>query len=166
MTKTFIKALAVAGVSILAFDASAANAATATATAKASIVKAITLSKATDLDYGTIVTGTTQSTVAMAPTSSATVTCGSGLVCAGAPTAASFTVTGTVGQFVTISVPATVNLTSGTNTMSSSLAASTSKLTLSNSSGDTFYVGGTLNVAPNQPEGVYSTTFTATVNYQ
>ena len=93
------------------------------------------------------------------------VTCGAGLVCTGTTTAAGFTIGGTTGQVATISVPATVTLNSGANSMSASLAASAATTTLVANAG-AFSVGGTLSVGANQADGDYAGTFTATVNYQ
>ena len=162
MTKTMIRALALAGVATLGFSASAASAATATATARATILRQITVTKVSDLDYATIVTAASPSTVIVTPAGART--CGTGLVCSGTATAASFTVVGTVGQIATISVPATVTLTSGANSMSSTLVPSAATLTLA--AANSFSVGGTLSVGANQVDGVYSTTFVATVDYQ
>lgn len=58
LTKTF-KAFALTAVVALGFSASAANAATASATAKTSIIKQITVTKTADHDYTTVVTGAT-----------------------------------------------------------------------------------------------------------
>lgn len=66
MNKIF-KVLALTGVITLGLGASAANAATAQAFAKANIVKQITITKNADLDYATIVTGATASTVVVSP---------------------------------------------------------------------------------------------------
>jgi len=161
MTKT-IKALALTGVVALGFSASAANAATASAVAKASILRQITVTKTADLDYATIVTGTAASTVVITPAGART--CGTGLVCSGTASAARFGVVGTIGQIATVSVPATVSLTSGANTMTSSLVSSTATITLAAT--NTFSVGGTLSVGASQADGVYSGNFTATVDYQ
>ena len=161
MTKTF-KALALTGVIALGFSASAANAATASATAKANILKQITVTKTADLDYATIVTGAAASTVVITPGGART--CGAVLVCTGTATAAAFSVVGTVGQIATVSVPATVTLTSGANSMTSTLVSSAATLTLAAS--NSFTVGGTLSVGASQADGVYSGTFVATVDYQ
>ncbi|UVO55174.1 DUF4402 domain-containing protein [Sphingomonas sp. SUN039] len=161
MTKTF-KALALVGVAALGFSGSAANAATASATARASILKQITVTKTSDLDYATIVTGAAASTVIVTPAGART--CGVGLTCTGTATAAAFTVVGTVGSVATVSVPATVTLTSGANTMTSTLVSSTALITLAAS--NSFNVGGTLAVGASQADGVYTGSFTATVDYQ
>jgi Mat/Ecp fimbriae major subunit len=165
MKTQMLKAL-VAGATIaaLGLGATAANAATATATARAKILRQVTLTNTSDLQFGTIVTGTTASTVLIS--SSGARTCGTGLLCSGASTAAGFNVTGTSGQVVAVSVPATVTLTSTAgNTMSASLAASAATVTLAANAGS-FSVGGTLSVGANQADGDYEGTFTATADYQ
>jgi Mat/Ecp fimbriae major subunit len=161
MTKTF-KALALTGVVALGFSASAANAATASATAKANILKQITVTKTADLDYATIVTGAAASTVQITP--AGVKTCGAGLTCTGTVSAAAFTVVGTVGAIANVTVPASVSLTSGANSMTSTLVGSATTLTLAAS--NTLTVGGTLSVGGGQADGVYSGTFTVTVDYQ
>jgi Mat/Ecp fimbriae major subunit len=161
MTKTF-KALALTGVVALGFSASAANAATANATAKANILKQITVTKTADLDYATIVTGAAASTVQITP--AGVKTCGAGLTCTGTVSAAAFTVVGTVGAIANVTVPASVSLTSGANSMTSTLVGSATTLTLAAS--NTLTVGGTLSVGAGQADGVYSGTFAVTVDYQ
>ncbi len=160
--KTNMKALALVGVAALGMTASAANAATATATAKANILKQITVTKTSDLDYATIVTGAAASTVVVTPAGART--CGVGLVCSGTATAAAFNVVGTIGAVATVSVPATVTLASGANNMTSTLVSSAALLTLA--AANSFTVGGTLAVGANQVDGVYAGTFTVTVDYQ
>lgn len=156
-------AVAVATLAALSLGATAANGATANATARAKILRQITLANTSDLQFGTIVTGAAASTVAIS--SGGARTCGSGLVCSGATTAAGFTIGGTTGAVVTISVPASVSLVSGADTMTASLAASATTTTLVANAGS-FSVGGTLTVGANQADGDYVGTFTATVDYQ
>ena len=163
MTNRFMKAAFAATVTAAAFASTGAQAATATATAQARILQQITVTKNTDLNYATIVTGVAASTVDV--DSAGARTCGAGLVCTGTTTAADFSVVGTVGQVVTISVPASVSLNSGANSMSSTLVASAATMTLAAT--NNFQVGGTLSVGANQADGVYtSPNFTVTVNYQ
>ena len=52
------RALTGAAIAALAFNASAAQAATTTATAKARILAPLTIANTSDLDFGTIVSGT------------------------------------------------------------------------------------------------------------
>lgn len=147
----------------LGLGATAANAATASATARAKILRQVTVTNTSDLQFGTIVTGAAASTVDI--DSAGARTCGAGLVCTGTTTAADFTIGGTTGSVVTISVPATVTLNSGGNSMSATLAASAATATMVGNAGS-FSVGGTLTVGASQADGDYAGTFTATVNYQ
>ncbi len=165
MKTQLLKALvASAAIAALGLGATTANAATATAAARAKILRQVTITNTSDLQFGTIVTGTAASTVLIS--SAGTRTCGTGLVCSGAATAASFNVTGTTGQVVAVAVPTTVTLTSTAgDTMSALLAASASTVTMVSNAGS-FSVGGTLNVGANQADGDYEGTFTATADYQ
>lgn len=148
----------------LGLGATSANAATANATARAKILRQITVTNTSDLQFGTIVTGAAASTVAVS--TSGAVTCGAGLVCTGTTTAAGFTIGGTTGQVALISVPPTVTLTNPLlNTMTASLTSSAASTTLVANAGS-FTVGGTLSVGALQVDGDYTGTFTATVIYQ
>jgi len=161
MTTRFTKAALAATAAAAAFAATGAQAATATADAKAQILRQITVTKTADLDFGTIVTGAAASTVVISPTGART--CGAGLVCTNAVSAAGFGIVGTVGQVVTIASDPTVALTSGANNMSATLLTSAATRTLTGT--DAFTVGGTLAVGANQADGAYTGTFTVTVNY-
>lgn len=147
----------------ISLGSTAANAATGNATARAKILGQVTVTRVADLEFGTIVAGAAPSTVIINPFGVRT--CGAGLVCSGAVTAAAFSVTGTAGRIVTVSVPAAITLSNGTDTMSALLAASAPGLLLG-AGGAFFTVGGTLNVGSNQVDGDYSATFNATVEYQ
>jgi Mat/Ecp fimbriae major subunit len=166
MTNNFKNAALVGTVFAAAFAATGAQAATATATAKAEILQQVTVAKNFDLDYATIITGASAADVTVSP--AGVRTCGAGLVCTGTVRAAEFTVAGTTGKVVTISAPGTVSLTSGANSMSSTLVGSASTLTISaTAANNKFQYGGTLSVGANQADGVYtSAAFTVTVNYQ
>jgi Mat/Ecp fimbriae major subunit len=156
-------ALVSTAVAALAFTATTAEAATATGTARAKILRPITVTAVDDLQFGTIITGAAASTVDISTAGART--CGAGLVCSGATTAGSFNITGTTGQTVTISVPASVSLTSGANSMTASLTASAATAVLV-ANAASFTVGGSLAVGANQADGDYTGTYTATVNYQ
>jgi Mat/Ecp fimbriae major subunit len=147
----------------LGLGATSAQAATATATARAKILRQVTVTNSTDLQFGTIVTGTAPSTVIVSTLGART--CGAGLVCSGVTTAAAFAIGGTTGQIVTISVPATVQLDSGTNNMIATLTSSAATATMVANAG-AFTVGGTLTVGADQADGDYAGNFIATVNYQ
>ncbi len=163
MSKFVKAALASSVLAASVMGAGAAQAATASADATANILQQVTVtSDGSDLAFGTIVTGTAASTVAV--DSAGAVTCGTGLVCSGTTTAAGFDVTGTTGETVDVSADASVTLTGPSGTMTASLSPSVSTIVLDGTDG--FSVGGTLNVGANQADGAYSGTFNVTVDYQ
>lgn len=169
MSKFMHRAVAGALVATLGLSAGMAHAApaTASATASARVLKQITVTNTSDLDFGTIVAGTSASTVAVSTGGART--CGSGLTCTGTVSSANFNVSGTNNTVVTITGDNTVSLANGTGgTMSASLTRSASTLTLASSGpvGGSFQVGGTLSLAANQADGAYTGTFNVTVDYQ
>jgi hypothetical protein len=153
-----------AAIAALAMNASAAHAATATGTATAKILRQITLTNTSALQYATIISGATASTVSVS--TSGAVNCGSGLTCTGTTTAANFDVQGTSGALVLVGGDASVTLNGSLGgTMTSSLTYSSANITLG-ATGGSFQVGGTLNVGANQTAGDYTGTFNVTANYQ
>lgn len=163
MTNRSFKA-ALRGTIVLAAAVAAQNAqaATSTAVARASIVPQVTVVNTAPLNFATIVTDADGGTVGV---NAAGVRACTGLTCTGTTAAAAFTVTGAIGEVVTISTGASVTLTSaGGATMSATLAPSAPTLTLDGT--DSFTVGGLLTVGAGQADGAYEGVFTATVNYQ
>lgn len=161
-------ALAGAAISALSFGSAAHAATTATATATAEVLSTLTVTADTPLNFGQIAAngaGTVTVNADSSVASSAT------LISTGTRAPAGFTVTGTPGASVVVSLPASATLTrfGGTETMSISgfntnpaagfqLAAVTGAAN--------FSVGGTLSVAAGQAAGVYNGTFSVSVEYQ
>jgi Mat/Ecp fimbriae major subunit len=168
MTKLMHRAVAGVVIATLGLSAGVAHAApvTATATAKARVLKQITVTNTTDLDFGTIVAGAAASTVAVSTGSVRT--CGAGLTCTGTVTSANFDVGATNNAVVTVTGDNSVTLANGTGgTMAATLTRSATTLTMVNSAiGGSFQVGGTLSLAANQADGAYTGTFNVTVDYQ
>jgi Domain of unknown function (DUF4402) len=171
--KTLIKAAVAATVAtgLFASPALAANTATAPFTAKAKILKPLTLTKAKDLDFGTITMGAalTSSDVVVGRSGGTAVTaCGTNLTCT-TPTAALFNVTGVALQQlgVTLSnVPATlVNTLDSTKSVSFAVDPSTS-VTLSALGAGSFDIGGKITVLASTADGDYNGTVDVTVAYQ
>ncbi len=144
---------------------------TASATATATIVTPISITKDVDMNFGNVaVQSTTGGTVVLAPAGTRTATGGVTLpTTAGTVTAASFTVNGTSGYTYAITLPTTaLTITSGANTMTvtnfTSDPAGTGTLT---GGTEVLNVGATLNVSAAQPAGTYvsATPFDVTVNY-
>lgn len=161
----FIKAtLASSVLAASVMGAGAAHAATASADASANILEQVQIDKTSDLGFGTIVTGTSASTVAIAANGDRT--CGAVLVCSGATSAAGFDVTaGTTGRTVNVSSDNSVTLTNPDgDIMTASLSPSVTTIVLDGT--DSFTVGGTLSVGANQADGLYEGSFDVTVDYQ
>lgn len=162
------RALVGAAIAALAMNAQVAHAASATGTAKAKILRQITLTNTSDLQFATIISGATASTVAVSTSGAAT--CGAGLTCTGTTTAANFDIQGTNNAVVLVGGDANVTLTGSLGgTMNAALSYSTNSVTLTNGPGTvggSFQVGGTLSVGSNQTAGDYTGTFNVTANYQ
>lgn len=146
--------------------------ASATATASATMITPIAITKSVDMVFGNIaVQNGTGGTVVLATDGSRTRTSGVTLptFATGSPTAASFSITGEGTYTYAITLPATAVITNGTPaqdmTVSSfvSLPSGTGALT---AGAQTLLVGATLTVAAAQPAGTYTcASFSVTVNY-
>ena len=156
---------------MLAFAAStfAQPGVSATATATATIITPIAISKDVDMNFGNVAVNASAGTVILAPASTRTVSEGCTLPTPiGTVSAASFTVTGLAASTYSITLPAaattitavsniTVDTWTSTPTPTGTLTAGTSTLT----------IGATLHVGASQAAGVYVSAipFIVTVNY-
>src|SRR6218665_1052074 len=121
------RALMGAAIAALAMNASAAQAASTTGTAKAKILRQITLTNTSDLQYATIISGATASTVAVSTAGART--CGANLTCTGTSTAANFNVAGTDGAVVLVGGDSSVTLNGSLGgTMTSTLTYSSANI--------------------------------------
>ena len=166
--------------------AGAAQAASASATAKANVLKPLQMTGGGTIDFGTIVTpsaATFSGTFSVDAAASQTSTyCAGGFACSGTPAAALFNLQGTNNNNITLNVPTTVTLTlqgaSGTPptltfTTSNSVSATNSatgnytiQLPNSGSPGRNIYVGGSVTITEATVGGSYQGTFTVTADYQ
>ncbi|MCZ8171753.1 MAG: DUF4402 domain-containing protein [Brevundimonas sp.] len=161
-------ALAGAALSAVSFGSAAHAATSATANATAEVLSTLTLTADTPLNFGQIAANTGGSVTVNAD--STTAFTGS-VISTGTRAPAGFTVTGTPGASVVVSLPASATLTrtGGTETMSITNfnANPPAGFQLAPVTGSaTFGVGGTLGVASGQAAGVYSGTFSVSVEYQ
>ncbi len=145
----------------------AANAATATGDSSAEIVTAISITKGTALDFGSVVAAASAGTVAMDTAGSrtcSTVTC----VSQDAGTAASFDVSGQADYQYSVTLPTSTTISDGggTNSMTIDTFSHNSGNALDGTGADTFNVGATLSVGADQVAGSYTGTFDVTVEYQ
>lgn len=158
--KNFAAAGAVAAVALMSGQAMAAS---ATGDASVTIATPIAVSQSTALSFGTVAVGATGGTVVLDHASATTVT-GDVSKLGGTIASGAFLVTGLASQNFTVTVPASTTLTSGANSMTTTLTTDTASGSIGGS-GTTFHVGGTLTVAGGQATGTYNGTYSVTVNY-
>ena len=140
------------------------TAANVTGTVRRSLV----FTKASDLNFGSLLRPSTGSGTAIISSAGARSTGGANpptVVPGPAFSHAAYTITGETGTTFSITVPASFTITSGANNLTvttSSSATGTQTLT-----GGTFSlgVGGTITVANTTPTGQYTGSFTATFTY-
>jgi hypothetical protein len=138
---------------------------TESASAAANIISPMTITKNVDLNFGNIAAGAAAGTVVMSTTGVRTPTNVILPSVTGTVTAAQFTVTGLAGSNYVITLPGTVNLTSGSNSMTLDNFTEDATNVLTGGT-ETFGVGATLNIEANQAVGLYTGTFDVTVDYQ
>lgn len=166
MKKLLISAGALAALA-LSTPALAAN--TASANATVNIVSPLSLVNNTGLNFGTVVGPFSGEVIHVAANGTrdpcpATVTCSGNT----AVSAATFTLTGTKGQAVTLTIPNSVTLNgSVSGTLPVDLSADKpANPTLDANGKAVFSIGGKLTIASGTVDGVYQNTFDVTANYQ
>jgi len=150
-----------------------AQAAPATAIAKGTVLQSLTLVKQSDLDFGTVAPDSVNpGQVVVDPDSGARTTSGAVVALPGAFSRAQFNGSGTAGKTVQISLgqPAGGVIVNGGNSVAALLtldsASSATSMTIPVGGVFSVYVGGTFDIAANQPSGVYSAQFDVTATYQ
>ena len=168
------------------FGASAVHAqSTDTATSEALILTPLSIVKGADLDFGGIVRPAGAGTVILTPTPVTTCTTTGGLIRTGTCQAAAFYGYGAPNQIIRLNQPNwPLIVSNGAQTMSITGRTLDGDPNLVHVSGNpngngsvryrivsvdglfSFRIGGTLSVAANQALGLYSGTFSVTVDYQ
>lgn len=147
---------------------SIANAASDTSSADAVIIAPVSVTKASDLQFGTLGTTGTAGAVLISEAGVRTNPDTNVSLLAGTTaTQASFTVAGANNAAVTVTVPTTATLTgSVSGTMIATLSSTESGVgTLDGSGAKTVDVAASLAVGATQAAGTYATTFDVTVIY-
>jgi len=161
-------ALAVAG------QAAAQSSATQSTSGTGTIVQPLTLTKNTDLAFGSVVrpSSGTNSVVINETTGARTLTGGGNAAAITSTTSrATYTVDGEGGQAYSITVPANFTMTrsGGVETLTVTLASTASSGTLSGSAGSagsaSFGVGGSFPLSSTTATGAYAGSFNVTVAY-
>jgi spore coat protein U-like protein len=161
---------ALSALSGLTSVAHAQSSATATAAGTATIIQAISVSKSTDLAFGTIVKPTSgTSTISVSSAGVRSITGNAVAANANGVSRALFAVTGEGASVFSISVPSSFSMTAGSNSLVVTTASSAASATLSGSAGAqgsaTFGVGGSFPLETNTASGAYSGNFVVTVTY-
>jgi hypothetical protein len=160
-----------------------AAAETFAAPSQASVVTPLSLTKTSDMVFGTIASPVAAGTVVLTPASTCTTT--GGLVRTGTCQAAAFAGLGTANQVVKLNLPNyPITISNGAQSMSITGRTFDPGADLNHLSGNvngngairyrivpangifTFRLGGTLNVGANQQAGVYTGTFSVSLDYQ
>jgi hypothetical protein len=169
VTMWSVKSKSAAMAIALAFAPAVATAATASATASVVTLRPLTLVKTDDLDFGSLIASSTAGTVKIDPSTDARTTAGGVTVAGGAPSAARFVALGLVNIYSNVTLPTSITLdrTGGGGTMTVNAITTNGPATrlFPGTAILDVRVGGTLNVAANQPAGDYSGQFNVTVVY-
>ena len=157
-------------VAAVASPALAQSSATVTVNSSGRIIAPITLTKTSDLLFGTIIKPNTGNGTVLIGTGADTVAVtGTGTASMGTASRAKFTVGGEGGQTYTITVPPSFDLSNGTDTVAVALSKSITSGTLSGTLGASgsqdFQVGGGFTVTAAQSTGNYTGSFTVTTAY-
>lgn len=158
----------VAGALLLATPA-AFSSGTASATASANILTAISLTEAANLAFGDVTASASSGTVVVSTAGARSVT-GGVTASGGTITNASFTASGTNNHTFSINLPGDSDVTvsdgsSHSMTVTTFTSNPSSTGTLNGSGSATIAVGATLNVGTSQAVGAYTGTFNVTVAY-
>jgi hypothetical protein len=161
-----------AAIVLLLFSVSTYAQTTLAANAAAVIIEPITITQNSALNFGTIMRGSTPSTVVVSTTGVRSLGSGDAILSSLAPaaSAATFTIDGSDGAAYTITIPTlAVNITSGANTMSVDSWTSNPAAPITGnfpSPGTvSLSIGATLTVGAGQASGSYTGTFNVSVDY-
>jgi hypothetical protein len=168
MKKLTVVVLAIAALALGTTAFAAQNTASATGTANARIITAISITAGTALNFGDVVPSAAAGTVTVTPAGVRSSAGGASLGNSTGVAAGAFTVNGQANATYSITLPgAPVTVTSGGNTMTvdtfTSNPAGTGNLGAGGS--QALAVGANLNVGANQAAGSYTGTYTVTVTY-
>ena len=144
-----------------------AEAASTTIQANAKVVKSLTITKVQDLDFGTITMSGATGTVAVSISMAGTLSCPSGVTCAGTARQAIMNVSGSKSETIRITAATTnlVNAVDGSTLVFTPVAPATVTLTNSGFPGTDFNIGGSIAI-PSTADGTYSGNVTVTAEYQ
>jgi Domain of unknown function (DUF4402) len=171
MTNCILRGAALAAALLSAAPALAQTQATAPMSSKALLLKPLTLTKLSDLDFGTIVPSGLGDLVTINPNTGARTSPTAGLVAIDPGFRARFASAGLNNSFVVLQISAPTDLTDGLGhnltVTRLDLDQGGNPLRILTPASQVFFVGigGQVYVRGNQEEGTYNGTFTLTANY-
>jgi hypothetical protein len=144
--------------------------ASGTVNSAAVLVRTLSISSTTPLDFGTFAPGASPGTVVMSPSGTRSSTGGVTLITSAPGSASSINLSGTPSTAYSVSLPSSVLLTASGGTATMTLNTFTTTLTglqgsLSTAGIGSFGIGGTLAVGGSQAIATYTGTFTVTLSY-
>ncbi|MDB5467677.1 MAG: hypothetical protein JWQ46_2439 [Phenylobacterium sp.] len=162
---------AASGFYLATSDSKGATPSSTSGTATALVFRRLSIAKGSDLAFGRIVKPATGTGGAVSVTTAgARIASGSAVLLSSTFSRAAYTVTGEGGQTLAVTVPSSFTMSNGTNTLS--VTTSTTAIGITGLSGSlgasgtySFYVGGSIPIAPATPTGSYAGTFVVTVAY-
>lgn len=158
------RALTATAIALFATSAAQAAPATDSGTGRATVLQQITATNTSDLDFGTVVPGTSASTVTV--NSAGVRTCGASLTCTGTATPPAWQITATPLRTIYWNGTSTVTVTNGTgDTMTVNLLNLNSIHNMPVSGSENIAIGAILQIGANQPDGDYSGVFTVDFSY-
>jgi len=160
------RTLAVAGVIGASVFAVNAQAASVTGSASADVRTPIAITAGAAMNFGNIAVGAIGGTAVVDTADALSVTGDVSGLSGVVPASGAFSVTGQGTSTYSITLPTTIALTSGANTMTVSALNHNAGLTPALAAGAaTFKVGGTLTAAGGQATGTYTGSYSVVVNY-
>lgn len=141
--------------------------ATKNSTGRALILVPLTLTKVADLDFGTVITSSSAGTISVAADGSGqSVTGGVTPLASSLAARAQFAGAGTPNEQVSLFLAPPPSLKDGSgNSMPISMNLENTSVTIDSTRAFFVGVGGTVMVGANQPDGVYTGTFTVLAQY-
>jgi len=158
---------AAAALSLAAPAAAAPVAATTDASGKAILLVPLTLTKIDDLDFGTVITSSSPGSVSIAADGSGQSVLGGVTALASTPgLRARFGGAGTPNQQVNLFLAPPASITDGNgHSMPISMNLESTNVIIDSTRAFLVGVGGTVTVAANQADGIYTGTFTVLAQY-
>lgn len=165
--RTLLPALLVlAAAPVFAQAVVGAPTASASATASAKIYQPISIAKTADLNFGAMIATPAAGKVTLDPAGVRTASGGAVLASAAGVSAAAFGVAGEPNTSFSVALPASIQIASGANSMTVDTFVTDAAAYLLDAAGaHPLSVGANLNMAANQPAGLYTGSFSVTVAY-